>query len=156
MLEHALDSSYTEAWRSVDQDARHFLALRLERAGRLERVLLVAGDHFLYVRNREHDLPDAESLDSLITSSKASRAQIFAYLDCDFSAGRVRGGSMPWEILHSTLPWREGHHLEIADSLVVDDGVIRSSTKGSSPDHWSMELSTFTNAELERMFIARP
>jgi hypothetical protein len=134
MLEHALDSSYIESWRSLDDGAGKFLVLRLERAGRLERALLIAGDHFLYVRNREHDLPAAASLDSLILSTKATRALVIAYLDCEFSAGRVRGGSVPWEIQHSTLPWREGRHLEAVDSFTVSRGAVKPRTGGTPAD----------------------
>ena len=121
MYEHALDSSYIESWRSIDGGEGRFLAVRVERSGRLDRVLLVVGDHFMYVRNRERDLPVAESLDSLIATTRATRAQIVEFLDCEFSAGRVRGGARPWEIQRSTLPWREGRHLDFADSVSVGD-----------------------------------
>lgn len=155
-LEHALDSSYTEAWRSVDKGGDRFLALRDERDGRLERVLLVAGDRFLFVRNREHDLPAAESLDSLISSSTVSRPQVVQYLDCEFSSGLVRGGSVPWQIQHSTLPWREGDHLEVADSLGFTNGALRAIAKEPSRARWLTQVNTFTSADLERMFAARP
>jgi hypothetical protein len=155
MLEHALDGTYVESWKSVDNGAGRFLALRVERAGRLERVLLLAGDHFLYVRNREHDLPAAESLDSLIVSTRATRAQIIAYLDCEFSVGRVRGGSVRWEILHSTLPWREGHHLALVDSLTATNGSVKASMQSASAVRWSTVVNTFTTDELEVMFAGQ-
>ena len=69
-----------------------FLALSEERDGRLRRLLVLAGDHFLYVRNRERDLPAAESIDALVRTTNATRAQVIAFLDCEFSYGRVRGG----------------------------------------------------------------
>lgn len=156
MLEHGLDGSYIESWRSVDDVNGKFLALREMRAGRLERVLLVAGDHFLYVRNRGHDLPAAESLDSLIAATKANRAQIIAFLDCELSAGRVREGSLPWEIQHSTLPWREGRHLELVDDLRVSNEIVKPSTVRAKSEQWSITVNTFGDAELESMFGARP
>jgi len=156
ILEHAPDSSYTEAWRSLDQGETRFLSLRDERDGRLERVLLVAGDHFLFVRNRAHDLPAAKSLDSLISSREVTRSQMVDYLDCDFSTGLVRGGSVPWEIQHSTLPWREGSQLEIADSLSFANGASQPVATGTTRTQWLMQVNTFTPAELQRMFAARP
>jgi len=152
MLEHALDSSYVEAWRSLDNGAGRFLALRDERAGRLERVLLIAGDHFLYVRSRAHDLPPAESLDSLIAQSNASRARIIEYVDCEFSVGRVRGGSVPWEIQQSTLPWREGRHLDLADSIAIRNGSVRPSSRGMPVSSWTVRVNTFPDEQLGAIF----
>jgi hypothetical protein len=125
MLEHALDGSYLESWRTLGSVGNRFLAVRDERAGRLGRLLVVAGDYFLYVRNRPKDLPVADSLDALISTTHATRAQIVEYLDCEFSAGRVRGGSAPWEIQQSTLPWREGKHLEFTAATQFDEEALR-------------------------------
>jgi hypothetical protein len=151
MFEHAVDSSYIESWRSLSGGDGRFLAVRVERAGRLDRVLLVAGDHFLFVRNREKDLPMAESLDSLIVATRATRAQIIEYLDCEFSAGRVHGGGVSWEIRRSTLPWREGQHLDFVDGLAVgggDDLVPRD----ASTERWSVPVNTLTRAQLRALF----
>jgi hypothetical protein len=155
MLEHALDSSYVESWRSGDDSRGRFLALRMQRNGRLERVLVVAGDHFIYVRNRERDLPGAESLESLIASTKASRAQIIAYLDCEFSVGRVRGGPVRWNIERSTIPWREGRALELADSLISHGdslSLVAPDTRGVT---LSVPVNTFASDELDAMFARR-
>jgi hypothetical protein len=154
MLEHAPDSSYVESWRAVDSSAGRFLVMREAREGHVRRMLLVGGDHFLYVRNREHDLPMAESLDSLISRQKATRAQIVGYVDCEFSAGRVQRGRVPWEIQQSTLPWREGRHLELVDSVAISkDGIAPGSPAGSS-DVWTVPVNTFGKRELEAMFSA--
>jgi hypothetical protein len=117
MYEHGLDGSYVESWRTLGATNDRFRVVRVDAAGRLDRVLVVVGDHFIYVRNREKDLPVAESLEALIAKTRATRGQIIAYLDCEFSVGRVQGGTVPWQIEHSTLPWRAGRHLEFADSL---------------------------------------
>jgi hypothetical protein len=154
MLEHALDSSYVESWRSIENGGGRFLSLRVERGGRVERVLVIAGNHFLYVRNRERDLPAAESLDSLIISTKATRAQTVAYLDCEFSEGYVHG-SAEWEVQHSTLPWREGRRLEIADSLVAKGGSLALRAPDARGAVLSVPVNTFPRSELERMFEQR-
>jgi hypothetical protein len=66
MFEYGLDGSYTEAWKAVPGDDRHYLVIQIEHSGRLDRVLIVAGDRFMYVRNRAKDLPVADSFDTLI------------------------------------------------------------------------------------------
>ena len=152
MREHALDSSYIESWRSLGAGEGRFLALSEERAGRLRRVLVVAGDHFLYVRNRQRDLPAAESIDSLVSATRSSRAQIIDYLDCEFSYGRVRGGATPWMIEQSTIPWREGKRLDYVDELVVtgegNDVVLRN----GSADKLVVKENTFAKSDLAWLF----
>jgi hypothetical protein len=155
MYEHALDSSYVESWRSVSRGGGRFLVVRVERDARLERTLIVVGDQFLYVRNRAKDLPVAESLDSLIVATRATRAQIIAYLDCEFSTGRVRGGALPWQIEHSTLPWREGRHLDFVDGIAVPVAADSVVPRVTSPGRWSVPVNTLPRAELRALFPSR-
>jgi hypothetical protein len=151
MLEHATDSSYIESWRSLDNGAGRFLALRVERAGRLDRLLLIAGEHFIYVRNRRADLPPAESLDSLISTTHASRERIVSYLDCEFSTGLVRDGTTRWVIQQSTLPWREGMRPEFIDEIVVDkSGSLVP--RAASAERWSTPVNTIALPEREALF----
>ena len=96
MKEHALDESYVEHWRRIADGDPRFLALRITRDGRLERMVLVAGDRFAYARNRARELPAADSLEELL--SKVPRDELIAALDCELSYGRVTGGRVPWEI----------------------------------------------------------
>ncbi len=152
MYEHALDSSYVESWRSVASGDEAFLVVRVERAGRLDQILLVASDYFLYVRNRSADLPVAKSLDSLIVATRASRTQIIALLDCEFSTGRVRAGSVPWEIQASTLPWREGHQLAFANAIAVLPDSIHLSVHVSSTERWVVPINTLPKAVLVALF----
>ena len=152
MYEHALDDSYIESWRRVTGGEGRFLVMRIERAGRLERILLVVGDHFLYVRNRGKDLPVAESLEALIESRRASRPQIIEYLDCEFSVGRVRGGAVPWEIQRSTLPWQDGRHLELVDRITVTDGSTGLVPKIATAERWTVPVNTFASGELIALF----
>lgn len=151
MLEHATDSSYIESWRSVDNGAGRFLALRVERAGRLDRLLLIVGEHFIYVRNRSADLPPAASLDSLISTTHASRAQIASYLDCEFSTGVVRGGTQSWVIQQSTLPWREGKRLDFIDGIVVDSSGAFT-PRVVSGERWSTPVNTLKRPERTALF----
>ena len=148
MHENGLDGSYTESWRSISDGEERFLVIRTERAGRPARILLAAGDHFLYVRNRPNDLPEADSLDVLIAASRASRAQIIRYLDCEFSAGRVRNGSIPWEIQHSTLPWREGHHLDFVDEISLSGGADGVGPRRPGAERWTVPIDTLAPGEL--------
>jgi len=150
--EHALDSAYAEMWRSVAVRNGAFLVLRVERTGRLERTLIVVGDHLLYVRNRARDLPVAPSLDSLIRASRATREQIIAYLDCEFSTGRVRGGRIPWEIQASTLPWLEGRALEFARAVTVLPDSARLDVQVGSPERWLVPINTLSPADLVALF----
>jgi hypothetical protein len=155
MFEHALDGSYVESWRSLRASETGFLVVRMERGARLQRVLLVVGDDFLYVRNRRSELPTAESLESLIASTSASRAQIIEYLDCEFSSGLVRGGSVPWMIERSTLPWREGKRLDFADRLVVTDAGLVAIPDVASPETLHVALNTFARGDLKVLFAQR-
>jgi hypothetical protein len=155
MLEHALDSSYVESWTSVTPGERRFLAIRVERNGKLVRMLLVAGDQFLFVRNRGRELPAAESLDSLIIRSHASRTRIIEYLDFELSYGVVRGDSARWQIRQSTLPWREGHTLDFVRELGVDNDTGAIVPLDSASESWSVPVNTFSKSDLRALFHAR-
>jgi hypothetical protein len=150
--EHGLDGSYVESWKSLSNGAGKFLVIRTERSGRPERMLTVAGDYFLYVRNRTHDLPKADSLDALIQASGASRAQIVEYLDCEFSEGRVRGGSIPWEVQSSTLPWREGHRLDFVDEVSLTHGTYGVGPRRPGAERWTVPIDTLAPGELAVLF----
>jgi hypothetical protein len=152
MHEHGLDGSYIESWRSISDGEGRFLVVRTERAGRPARILLVAGDHFLFVRNRPNDLPQADSLDALIAANRASRAQIIGYLDCEFSEGRVRNGSISWEIQHSTLPWREGHRLEFVDEISLSRGALGLGPRRPRAERWTVPVNTLAPGELTVLF----
>jgi hypothetical protein len=152
MQEHGLDGSYTEAWRSVTDGQRHFLVIRTLRFGRLFRALVVVGDQFVYARNRATELPRAASLDALIESTHATREQIVEYLDCELSAGRVRGGSVPWVIEKSTLPWREGRHLDFIDEVTTHDGSAALAPRKVGDEQWTIPINTLSRRELKALF----
>jgi hypothetical protein len=152
MHEHGLDGSYIEAWKSTSGDEGRFLVIRVEHAGRLVKTLVVVGNQLIYVRNRAVDLPAAESFEALIDSSKASRAQIEAYLDCEFSVGRVQGGSIPWEIEQSTLPWREGRHLDFVGEIMPAEGGTGLAPRSVGDDRWTVPVNTLTAREIRELF----
>jgi hypothetical protein len=152
MHEHGLDGSYIESWRSTTGGSGHFLVIRVEHAGRLLRTLVVVGNQFVYVRNRAIDLPAAASFEALIDSAKASRAQIEEYLDCEFSVGRVQGGSVPWEIEQSTLPWREGRHLDFVEEIAVAEEGPRLVPRAVSDEEWTVPVNTLMAREVGELF----
>ena len=152
MYEVGLDGSFTESWRRVSDGSGQFLVVRVTHSGRLSHSLVVVGNRFVYVRNRSKDLPTASSLEELIETTKATREQIVEYLDCEFSAGRVRGGSVPWEIQQSTLPWRERHHLEFVDLLSARAGGTALVPKSVGVDQWSIPVNTFKPSDIQALF----
>jgi hypothetical protein len=152
MHEHGLDGSYIESWKSTTGSNEHFLVIRVEHGGRLLKTLVVVGNQFVYVRNRAMDLPTAESFDALIDSTKASRARIEEYLDCEFSLGRVRGGSVPWQIEQSTLPWREGHHLDFVEEISPTDGPNGLAPRAAGDDVWTVPVNTLIAREIGELF----
>jgi len=154
--EHALDDSEMEAWWSLSTGDGRFLGITVARAGRVEHILSVAGDHFVYARNRARDLAPADSLPELIAKTGADRAAIVGYLDCELSYGRVRGGRIPWEIVHSTLPWRERQSLDWVKQISVDATTGELSPRGAQPsgELWAYPVDTFVAAEASAMFNA--
>lgn len=151
-LETGLDSSFVEQYTRLPLgDGRRF-AMRVERNGRLDRVLIVVGDWFYFARNRATALPAAASFDALIAAKAPTRAQLIAWLDCELSAGRVSGGVVPWEIQTSTLPWREGRHLAFVDALSVDSAHRVVFPAASAGERWSVTQQVMTPAALSALF----
>jgi hypothetical protein len=152
MQEHGLDGSYTEAWRLATDGQHQFLVIRTLRFGRLYRSLVVVGDQFVYARNRVTELPKAASLDALLESTHATREQTIEYLDCELSVGRVRGGSVLWEIESSTLPWREGRHLDFIDDITTPDGGAPLAPRKVGDEQWTIPINTLSRQELKALF----
>jgi hypothetical protein len=152
MHEIGLDGSYTESWRRLSDAKGQYLVIRVEHSGRLLRTLVVVGNRFVYVRNRVKDLPIASSLEALIETTKATREQVVDYLNCEFSVGRVRGGSVPWEIQQSTLPWREGHHLDFVEQLSVRNGGAALVPRAVGDDQWFVPVNTWRSHDINALF----
>lgn len=110
VLEEGLDGEFAELWWNLAPNEERFLGIEVTRDQRVHELLAVAGDHFVYARNRARDLPPGESLIAIAQT----REQMIDVLDCELSYGHVRGGRVPWEVRFSTLPWREGQRVDFA------------------------------------------
>ena len=161
MFEYGVQATYTEHWWTLGSgDGACFGARVLKRGpgdtNRVSEILSVNGDHFIYARNRSTDLPQANSLADLIKSTKATRAQILDYLDCEVSHGFVLGGAKPWEIQFSTLPFRSGHRLAFVDRIGVDPRTGAVSCLNPKPDEiWSFPVNSLAVDDLLILFPAR-
>lgn len=121
---------------------------------RADRILTVAGDHFVFARNRPKDLPPAKSFADLVTKNHTNRATLIEYLDCEFSYGLVRGGETPWEIQLSTLPWKAGTRLEFADQIAVNESTGKLSPRAEAHpgENWTVMVNTMKPHDLKAVF----
>lgn len=114
MIESGVHADYEEVWErggpaSADRAA---FALHIEhtangRSRRRAGVLVMVGNDFMFALDRLTALPAAPSLADLYGGEPAAGAQLLA---CEISFGR-RHAADAWEILHSTVPEREGRSL---------------------------------------------
>lgn len=148
MFEHALDDSYVEAWSTVSRREDRFFAVKVSRGDRVDQVLSVAGDHFVYARARAIALPAATSLAEAIAASHATRETILAFLDCEISYGTTRD----WRIEHSTLPWREGERLAFADRIAIGAKGHPAPRDAAAGEAWSFPVNSLPAAELRALF----
>jgi hypothetical protein len=152
MYEHALDDSYVESWSAIGSDGGAFFAVRVARANRVEHLLAVAGDHFVYARARANPLPTADSLSDAIAKNHATRDVVIAYLDCEISYGTTRG----WQVEHSTLPWREGKRLAFVDRIALDAAGRPTARAPTAGEAWSFPVNTIAPAQLRELLRADP
>jgi hypothetical protein len=158
VLEHGVQAVYLEHWWRLEQSAGDFLGVKVMRKlgdghQRVHEILSVSGDHFIYARNRDFDLPMANSLADLITQEKYTRQQILAVLDCEVSHGFVLGGHCPWQVQFSTLPFKENKPLDFAAQIVVDPKTGALSHRGNTPDlSWSFLVNTLDIEDLLVLF----
>jgi hypothetical protein len=118
ILETGVANNYAEIWEQLPDSRGDAFALRFEEdntsypIGKPQSgILVVSGDYFIYARERKVSLPPAASLNALLTEAGPDKQQLIELLDFEISFGRVAHGSTPWEILLSTLPFREGDAL---------------------------------------------
>jgi hypothetical protein len=151
MFEHALDDSYVESWSALDRGGGSFAA-RVERAGRVDQILAVAGGHFVYARARAVTLPPGGgSLGELIARTHPPRDAVIAYLDCEISYGTTRG----WQIERSTLPWQQGKRLAFVDRIAIDPGGRPAPRNPAAGEVWSFPVEAVASDEL-RVWFDRP
>lgn len=74
------------------------------------------------------------------------------YLDCEFSVGRVRGGTVPWEIERSTLPWREGRPLDFVGQMSIDEAGASLVPREVGEDLWTVPVNTLSPREIKALF----
>lgn len=147
MFEHALDDSYVESWSALDR-GDGFLAVRVERAGRVDQLLAVAGEHFVYARARAVALPPGDSLAELIARTHPPRDTLIAYLDCEISYGTTRG----WQIERSTLPWQQGKRFAFVDRIAIDAGDRPAPRAPAAGEVWSFPVIDLAPGELRVRF----
>lgn len=156
-LEHGVQASYLEHWWRLEQAGRDFFGVKVmrEHGGRqrVHQILSVAGDHFIYARNRAFDLPMANSMADLIRKEGYGREQILAVLDCEVSHGFVQGGRCPWEVQFSTLPYREQQPLPFASQIAVDPATGACRPREVEPGLvWSFPVNTLNIEDLLVLF----
>jgi hypothetical protein len=162
MFEHGVQSAYTEHWWRLEDAGGDFLGIQTFRnlgkgRQRLHEILSVAGDHFIYARNRAFDLPMADSLAALIKEKKYKRKEIIAILDMEVSHGFVLGGRVPWEVQFSTLPYKEERPLDFASTIMVDPKTSQLVLKKPEPDIiFSNPINTLVTQDLLVLFPPAP
>jgi hypothetical protein len=161
MIETGIHSDYSEKWQRIADGNGQFLAMQIAgNEGELaNQILVVAGDHFLYARGREHSLEPAKSLNHLFKRRDFNRAQVIRYLNCEFSYGLVRGGRKPWEIYLSTLPFKEGERLIAPGEMEVlpDLGEVRQHSRNlnsTAKRSWIISENTLYSSDLIALLSA--
>jgi hypothetical protein len=138
MIERAPSGAYEEEWR-LQSGSRSFAAHLTKRGTATTTCLYIAGEHAIYARNRKVTLPSHKTLLELAQDARYERDRLEELVDCEFSyAHRAQAGD-DYNIVVSTLPWREGKSLgcpwvqdltskfEDAGGLVLgDDWVVES------------------------------
>lgn len=112
LIEEGVHRRYIEIWEAVDcgpAGADPLLARRAAAA--MGGRLVIGGNVFFFARDARPPLASAENLAALAPVGHQRRASLLSLLECEISFGRCRGGSVPWEITLSTLPWRQGQSL---------------------------------------------
>lgn len=143
MFEHALDGAYVELWRREPRGGGPLFAAERRVAGRLEAVFVVAGDVFMFARNRRVAVQGATHLRALVANPGVSRETKIGALDCEISAGDASS----FVIERSTLPWREGQSVQLSSllpgSVVADE------------DDWAIRTNNFRSGPLARLVASR-
>jgi hypothetical protein len=108
--EIGVETDYYELWHRLPGSNRRSFVLQQVRDDGGEDAnkafLCVAGDYFIYSRNRPMWTSPAVRARKQIELGKASRRDIEAFVDFESSFGKIEDGV--GRIVMSTLPWREG------------------------------------------------
>ena len=162
LLETLPNSTEHLLWRKISESGAESIALRFQDetgvtdiSGQRKGLLLVVGDYFMYVRDRGYFVPQSESLGTLSECREYSRQQLAELLDFEISFGLRRAGNMPWEIRHSTLPFREGKALMGEggiESLAKNGGGMQKVNRNGKSvlRRWSVDDWSHAASELNR------
>ncbi|MDB5956097.1 hypothetical protein [Ramlibacter sp.] len=102
--EFGVHADYYELWQRLPGTGTGARAWQ-DTAGP-RRIACVAGDRFLFVRERPVWDAEAVRIQARIELGEASRVELEAFVDFEASFGRIEGDAARIEL--STLPWREG------------------------------------------------
>ena len=137
MIERAPSGAYIEDWR-LQSGSRSFAAHLTKRDAATTTCLYVAGEHAIYARNRRVTLPSHKTLLELAQDAQYERARLEELLDCEFSYARRAQTGDDYNIVVSTLPWREGKSLgypwiqNLASKVKNSEGLVLG-------DNWILE-----------------
>jgi hypothetical protein len=122
LIERGVHARYEEEWERLT-DGRIATALFLLHESTRWAVsvprkgfLLVVDDYFMFVRDRLSRPPSA------LVETHPDRARLLERLGAEISFGVRRGGTVPWEIRLSSLPFREGASLFVPGEEPVRQG----------------------------------
>lgn len=110
MIEKAPSGAYEEDWR-LQPESRSFAAHLTKRDAASTTCLYIAGEHAVYARNRTAHLPSHKTLLELARDAQFERHRLEELVDCEFSYARRDQPGDDYNIVLSTLPWREGKPL---------------------------------------------
>ena len=134
LIEEGTEENYVEEWKRVATGPTAAMVCAADT--QWHRSLVICGDYFIFTVDERPTLPSLDSLTSLVTNqasvdytkvnfseklttetaskttlNSAPGPEVHQYLSCEISMGRCQGTTQPWQIEHSTLPWREGRSL---------------------------------------------
>jgi hypothetical protein len=84
----------------------------------------------------------------LIARTHPPREALIAYLDCEISYGTTRG----WQVERSTLPWRQGQRLALADRIAIDAAGHPAPRAPGDGEAWSFPVVDLAPGELRALF----
>ena len=118
LLETGIDTSYFEVWKKAKHShlnvSSHDVIGKDRHGVATSAKLLIAGNHFAYVRPRNVDLPNASCLQVVLEKYYQSMNKLLDWLDFEISFGE-KIDDMTGIIYHSTLPFREGIELPLTE-----------------------------------------
>jgi hypothetical protein len=114
MIEDGIHADYQEIWRREPQSLTPLAAFQLtDDAARpgASGLLVVAGDHFMEIHNRQTPLPHGRKLAEVVADAldAGERDEAVAALSMRISLGQIDAG--PWTVTLSSYPWLEGRPL---------------------------------------------